>query len=177
MSSLKVEELIRRSPREKRVGSLLDEVNKIEAEKVAQIAILFISKASGCIISGYKHKLPSAAQSVFSTFHQFRRSWEMKQIWRVFVSTHLPESCRQESELALQLLLDRLLKKLHNNKADAKKQSTASSQTYSVRSFTVMESNTVRYMSGYVAVSLLKKYRKLTKHPQLKVKRALFVCV
>ena len=51
VSSLKAEELIRRSPRGKRVGSLLDEVNKIEAEKVAQIAILFISKASGCIIS------------------------------------------------------------------------------------------------------------------------------
>ena len=77
MFSLKAEELIRRSPREKRVGSLLDEVNKIKAEKVAQIAILFIYKASGCIISGYKHKLPSAAQSVFSTFHQLRRSREM----------------------------------------------------------------------------------------------------
>ena len=29
----------------------LDEVNKIEAEKVAQMAVLLISKASGCIIS------------------------------------------------------------------------------------------------------------------------------
>ena len=32
-------------------------------------------------------------------------------------------------------------------------------------------------MSRYVAVSLLKKYRKPTKHPQLKVKWALFVRV
>ena len=40
-----------------------------------------------------------------------------------------------------------------------------------------MESNAVRYMSGYVAVSLLKKYRKPTKQPQVKVKRALFVRV
>ena len=178
VSSLKAEELIRRSPRGKRVGLLLEEVNRIEVEKVAQIAILLISKASGCIISGYKHKLPSAAQSsVWSTFHQLRGSQEMKQIWGVFVSNHLPESCRQESELAMQLLLDRLLKKLLHNKADAKKQSTASSQANSVRPLTAMESNAVRYMSGYVAVSLLKKYSKPTKHPQLKVKRALFVRV
>ena len=142
------------------MGLLLDEVNKIEAERVARMAILLISKVSGCIVSGYKHKLPSAAQSyVWSTFHHIRRSQEMKQIWVVFVSTHLPESCRQESELALQLLLDRLLKKLLHNKADEKKQSTASSQEV------------------YVAVSLLKEYRKPTKHPQLKVKRALFVHV
>ena len=145
VSSLKAEELIRRSPRGKRVGLLLDELNRIEVEKVAEIAISLISKASGCIISGYKHKLPSAAQSVWSTFHQLRGSQEVKQIWG-FVSSHLPESCRQKSELALQLLLDRLLKKLLHNKADAKKQSTASSQANSVRPLTAMESNAVRYV-------------------------------
>ena len=32
-------------------------------------------------------------------------------------------------------------------------------------------------MSGYVAASLLKKYKKPAKHPQLKVKRTLFVNV
>ena len=133
MSSLETEELIRRSPRGKRVGLLLDEVNKIEVEKVVQMAILLSSKAaSGCIVSGYKHKLPSAAQSsMWSTFHQLRVSQEMKQIWVVFVSTHLPESCRQESELALQLLLDRLLKKLLHNKADATKQSKLTSSKLS----------------------------------------------
>ena len=52
MSSLETEELIRRSPRGKRVGLLLDEVNKIEVEKVVQMAILLSSKAaSGCIVS------------------------------------------------------------------------------------------------------------------------------
>ena len=171
------EELIRRSPRGKRVGLLLDEVNKIEAEKVARMAILLISKVSGCIVSGYKYKLSSAAQSsVWSTFHQLHVSQEMKQIWVVFVSTHLPESCRQESELTLQLLLDRLLKKLLHNKADATKQSTASSQANSVRPLTAMES-TASSLEVYVAVSLLKKCRKPTKHPQLKVKRAQFVLV
>ena len=90
------------------------------------------------------------------------------------MSNHIAESCRQESELALQLLFDRILKKLLHNKAAAKKQSTAGTQDDSVRPLTAMESNAVRYMSGYVAVSL---YRKPTKQSQVKVKQALFVRV
>ena len=178
VSSLKSEELIKRSPRGKKVSLLLEEIDRIEAERVTEMAILLISQASSCISSGNKHKLPSAAQvSVWSSFHQRRGSPKIKQVWGVFVSSHIAESCRQESELTLQLLFDRLLKKLLHNKAAAKKQNTAGTQDDSVRPLTAMESNAVRYMSGYVAVSLLKKYRKPTKQPQVKVKRALFVRV
>ena len=178
VSSLKTEELIRRSPRGKRVGLLLGEIEKIELERITEMAIVLVSQANRCISSGNKHKLPSAAQAcVWSTFHQRRGSPEMKQVWGMFVSSHVAESCRQESELALQLLFDRLLKKLLHNKAVAKKQGTPGIQDDPVRPLTAMESNAVRYMSGFVAVSLLKKYRKPTKQPQLKVKRALFVRV
>lgn len=178
VTSLKTEELIRRSPRGKRVGLLLDELGKIELEKVTEVAVLLISRASSCITSGSKHRLPSAAQaSVWTTFHQRRGSPEMKRVWKAFVSSHVAESSRQESDLALQLIFDRLLKRLLHNKAVAKTQSTAHTQADSVRPLTMIESNAVRYMSGFVAVSLLKKYRKPTKHTQLKVKRALFVRV
>ena len=37
--------------------------------------------------------------------------------------------------------------------------------------------NAIRYMAGYVAVKLLKKYRKAAKHPRLQLKRRLFVTV
>ena len=40
VSSLKTEELIRRSPRGKRVGLLLDELDKIEVKSVTEMAIL-----------------------------------------------------------------------------------------------------------------------------------------
>ena len=73
--------------------------------------------------------------------------------------------------------MDRLLKRLLKNKADAMKCSTVGSHGDSVRPLTAMESNAVRYMCGYVAVSLLKRYRKPTKHLQLKLKRELFVRV
>ena len=99
----------------------------------------------------------------------------------VFVSNHVADTQwvmpRQESEVALQLLFDMILKILLHNKAAAKKQSTAGTQDDSIRPLTSMESNAVRYMSGYVAVSPLKKYRKPTKQPQVKVKQALLVRV
>ena len=93
VSSLKTEDLIRRSPRGKRVGLLLDEISRIEAERVVEMAILLITQASHCISSGNKHKLPSAAQaSVWSTFHQCRRSQEMKQVCGMFVCKYIAES-------------------------------------------------------------------------------------
>lgn len=41
-----------------------------------------------------------------------RGSPEMKKSWEVFVLNHVAESSRQESELALQLIFGRLLKRL-----------------------------------------------------------------
>ena len=164
LSSLQREELIIRSPRGKMVGLLVEQSTKMEAKMVSDIAVTLISKASFCITSGYKHKLPSAAHaSVWSAFHQLHRSQELKDIWGIFVSAHVPESCRQEVELAYQLILDRLLKKLLHHKADALRQSTASSQFNTVRPLTAIECNAIRYMSA-------KKYRKPTKHPKLKLK-------
>ena len=93
---------------------LLDEVNKIEAEKVAQIAILLISKASGCIIQTQI----AICSTIFRVVHfspASRESGDEPNLGGV-------------SELALQLLLDSGLKKQLHNKADARKQSTASSQ-------------------------------------------------
>ena len=124
--SLKMEELIRPSPRGKKLGLLLEEITKAKAD-IADIAVLLISKTSSCITSGRQHKLtPASHTTVWSTFHQLRGNREVKDIWGKFLSTHIPESCLQESELAYQLLIKRLLKRLLRNKAEAKKQGTAS---------------------------------------------------
>ena len=95
--SLKAEELIKRSPRGRRVHLLLEKITNIEAVKVTDIAMLLISKACSCIASGDKPKLPSTAQAcVWSTFHQLRGSSEVKGAWDKFVSTHLLESSQEE---------------------------------------------------------------------------------
>jgi hypothetical protein len=52
-----------------------------------------------------------------------------------------------------------------------------SSASGSGRPLTAIETNAVRYMAGYVAVNLLKRYNKPTKHAQLKIKRNYFVRV
>ena len=77
----------------------------------------------------------------------------------------------------LPLLFDRLIRKLLQNKAIAKKQSITSSPDNLVRPLTVMESSAIRYMSSYAEVSLLKKYRKPTEQHQLKMKRTPIVNV
>ena len=178
--SLKAEELIKRSPRGKRVHLLLEKITNIEAVTVTDIAMLLISKACSCIASGDKHKLPSTAQAcVWSTFHQLRGSSEVKGAWDKFVSTRLEllELSQEEPDLALQLLFDRLLKKLLHNKANARKQTCTTSSATTINPLTAMEGNAIRYMSGCVAVNLLKKYRRPTKQPLVKEKRELFVHV
>ena len=157
VSSLKGEEIVRCSPRGKRVGVMLDAIGKLGQEEITDVAMLLVSKVNGCLTAGCKLKLPSAAQaSVWSTFHQLCGSQQIKQGWEMFISAHFSESHRKEPELALQLLLDRVLKRLLWNKADTTSQCSGSSQVDSVRPLMAMESNAVRYMSGYVAVKLLK---------------------
>ena len=175
MSSLKQEELIKRSPRGQRVTVLFEAIEKMKHEKITSIAVPLVTKVSACFDAGNKHKLPSTAQAcVLSTFHQLRGNKELKQMWITSMLQFIPEQCMKEPHLALQLLMDRILKKLIQNKAEATKHSC---EAVAVRPLTSMESNAVRYMAGYVAVSLLKKYKKPAKNPQLKMKRKLFVKV
>ena len=178
VSSLKREELIKRSPRGQRVKVMLDLIETMEQESVAEIARFLILQMNSCLVAGYRHKLTSAAQaSVWSTFHSLRSSQHVKHTWNAFISAQVPQSHQKEPQLALQLLLDRVLKRLIENKAKATRQHTESSAASSVRPLTALESNGLRYMAGYVAVSLLKKYRKPSKHPQVQLKRTLFVRV
>lgn len=75
-------------------------------------------------MSGDKHKLPSAAQGqVWSMFHKLRNSPKVNRAWCSFVTTiEAPEPCQVESQLALQLLMDRVLKKVLKNKANVVEQ-------------------------------------------------------
>lgn len=57
------------------------------------------------------------------------------------------------NHLALQLLMDRVLKKMLQNKANATKPTRGVGD---VAPLTVREKSAIRYMAGYVAVKLLK---------------------
>lgn len=128
-----------------------------------------------CFTEAAKHRLPSTAQaSVWSTFHKLRRSKHVTDQWNSFVTSHLPsEESAEESHLGMQMLLDRMLKQLIKSEIGAPEVSTVICQP----ALDVMESNAVRYMAGYIAIKLLKKFRKATKNPRLQLKRCLFIGV
>ena len=179
MASLKTEKLIQCSPKGQRVKDLLEYFEtKMFKEDVAEVATMLLPRLSQCIAVGSKHKLPLIAQgAVWSAFHQLRQDEQLNKSWNAFISKEVPQSCQKESQLAFQLLLDRLLKRLIQNKAQAQGKCSSSSGSGSVRPLTAIESNAIRYMAGYVAVSLLKKYDRPTRHKQLKIKRKYFVRV
>ena len=82
-----------------------------------------------------------------------------------------PKPCRVESLLALQLLMDRVLKKMLKNKADAVDLPNSSE----VIPLTIREKSAIRYVAGYVAVKL--RYEKPSTHPQVNEKHEFFIWV
>ena len=59
----------------------------------------------------------SCAGCVWSSFHKLRNSDSINQVWTAFMTVlKAPEPCQVESQLALQLLMDWVLKKMLKNK-------------------------------------------------------------
>ena len=149
----------------------------LEKKHVEEVASFLMAQVMTCLKEAEKHKLPSAAKaSIWAIFHQIRGNEQIAGKWRSFIATIPSSSGVQESALCLQLIFDRMLKGLISSKAEA---CTAPPTTAASggRPIDMMESNTIRYMAGYIAVKLLKKFKKKAKHPGLQMKRRLFVGV
>ena len=176
VSALQREPVVQRSPRGKIVHKLLRYVEeKCEEICMAEISLFLVTKLHTCVVSGDRHKLPSAAQGcMWNSFHKVRNSDEVNRVWSTFITTiKTPEPFCLESRLALQLLLDRLLKKMIENKAKAVDQRSS----VAVAPLTIREKSAIRYMAGYIAVKLLKRYKKPSTHPQVHLKRKFFIRV
>ena len=93
-----------------------------ESQPFTDLSVNVVTRLQACMASGDKlHRLPSAAQGImWRSFHKLRNNKELKQLWGNFVDTvEVPEAVLKESHLALQLTLDRVLKKLIEIKARA----------------------------------------------------------
>ena len=89
-----------------------------------------------------------------ASFHELRNSASFKRAWS---TVQFPQSITNESALALQLIADCMLKQMVAYKAEAL---SATSKKYTILpELDAREKNAVRYMSGYVAVTLLKNTR------------------
>lgn len=83
---------------------MLDATEAVEHDKIVDIATALVCELNDCLVSGDSHKLSSSAQaSLWSAFHQFRCSQQIKETWSNFIGKQLPEPC-QEPQLTLQLL-------------------------------------------------------------------------
>ena len=170
LESLTQEKAIQRSPWGKKVHTVISQILTINRQKLVATAVVVITKVYSCINVGKQHRLPSTSQSyVWKAFHAMRTSDEMSSIWNAFVTHN--SIAHDESQLLLQLLMDRLLKALIKNEG-RRVPSTSNTPTLNQR-----EQNAVRYMAGYVAVALLKKYKRPTKKEALQKKHNFFVQV
>ena len=88
----------------------------------------------------------------------------------LFTCFIIPRVQEEESSLYFQLLADRMLKAMIQKIAEDKSESVS-------RSLTMTKSNGIRYMAGYIASKLLKKNRKRNSNQKVQFKRGLFVCV
>ena len=178
VQKLSEEEIVKCSPRGKRMLPLLKHVQNIDACKTRSIASKLTLGVMACIKSGKRHKLPSSSQTaILSDFHQLRFNESIVGSWTVYIS-YFPEDVRGESTFALQSILDRMLKAMIEREVESLcSRKDNSSVLHNPRPLTVAEKNTVRYVAGYVVVSLLGKARKRAKSDALRRKRHLFVRV
>lgn len=156
---LRCEPIVQRFPRGKLVEKLLVYLEESQPnDSLTGVATSLTSKVYSCIAIGDQYKLPSVAQSkIFSAFHKLRTSRDIKEIWSAL---RIPETLVHESHLALQLIVDRLMKQMIANKVKAEQDRSNPQQLFPLNH---REKNAVRYMAGYVAVSLLKRYKR---HPK-----------
>lgn len=158
------------------MGKLLVVIEHLDPSCVASIAIILTSAVCQCLSCAKRHKLPSLAQgAVWSAFHNLRGKPEIIEAWQTFILSSIPVDHRQEHQLALQVIMDRILKQILKNRAEAArpKQSTLDLS----RPLTLCESNAIRYMAGYVAVKLLKKYQRKSKNHLVVMKYKFFTKV
>ena len=175
VSALQKEPIMQRSPKGKKVIELLIYIEQSFQDHVTDIAVFLVTKLNGCIANGKKHRFPSASHGcVWSAFHVLRNSTEIKERWCTFMRmAKIPEPLQIECQFALQLVMDRILKKMLTNKVNVLEHPEAVAMTQ----LTMQERSAIRYMAGYVAIKLLKRYSKPSAHPQLQRKHSLFVRV
>ena len=128
---------------------------------LTSVCTYLISQVYICIAAGDQYKLPSTANGHVVIVPQTE-----KQQWH-WNSGAIPQ------HLCLQLIVDRLMKLLISNQVKAR-QTTATPKSYTLNK---REKNAVRYMAGYVAVNLLKRFKKKSKNKHVQLKRDFFVQV
>lgn len=141
------------------------------------IAVQLCSRVSELLEGSKKNRrLPTAVVGkVWSNFHKLRFDGHIQDLWAAYlIAIHTPPPLQGEAKLLLQLLLDRLLKRLIA--AEARDCSTAAVPKQQI-ALTLREQNAVRYMAGYIVRKMKTKFKGSSKCQSEMQKRVLFLRV
>lgn len=136
---------------------------------LTQFSLLAVRKLEESLVQSKRQSSISVAK-LWKHFHKIRFSLEIQRSWENLLTTlQFSTSVKVETNLALQLLLDRLMKAIISRATAAASStsstpsstSTPSSQAPQV--LTMRERNVVRYIAGYVVMKLRKKHLKKKK--------------
>ena len=162
-------------------GSSMIEVINILIKSVStcesrDFLVGLISKLEACLQAGDRCQLPSSkAARVWSAFHRLRVDPGLRVAWTNFLSSiHLPVTLQVHSAFALQLVVDRLLKKLISMRNDDQSQRAGKAN---LSTLTLREQNVVYYMSGYIPVKLIKRFKKRSTNKLVQQKQQVFLRV
>ena len=178
LQSLLNEEHLQSSPRGHGVialGAFLAQQGDCRAS--VDIAVQLCSRLSELLEGSKRHwRLPTAViGKLWSNFHKLRFDPEIQALWVSYqAAITTPPSLQDEGKLLLQLLLDRILKRLIAD--EATECSTAAVPERHV-CLSSREQNVVRYMAGYVVRKMKKKFTEPSKQLEIQRKRQLFLRV
>lgn len=149
---------------------------KCEYSSGKRFFIAVASRLEACMRAGDRCRLPaSKAGRMWSAFHQFRVEPHLRVSWTSFLaSIELPVSLHQHSVLALQLVVNRWLKKFISMKNEEHSQRVSGNR---LSTLTLREQNIVYYMSGYISVKLIRRFKKKSPNKLVQQKRQIFVGV
>lgn len=168
---------MRCSPKGQSASIVLHRMLQLEDSSLDNIAVLLCSELKSCLCAGNNHILPSLVQTkIWTKFHQLRTRKDIVSAWKTFMAKVLKEELDHGCALfSLQVVLERGIKKLIERKVMHQQITIPSSDL--IPQLTVTESNAVRYMSGYVAHKLMKRFRRKWKNEAVRKKYDYFVRV
>lgn len=151
-------------------------LRSVNTRQARDFFVAVASRLEACMRAGDRCRLPSSkAGRMWSAFHQFRVEPHLRVSWTSFLaSIELPVSLHQHSILALQLVVNRWLKKFISMKNEEHSQRVSGNR---LSTLTLREQNIVYYMSGYISVKLIRRFKKKSPSKLVQQKRQFFVGV
>lgn len=136
---------------------------------LTQFSLLAVRELEECLVRSKRQSSISVAK-LWKHFHKIRFSLEIQRSWENLLTTlQFSTSVKVETDLALQLLLDRLMKAIISRATAAASSTSSTPSSTSTPSpqapqvLTMRERNLVRYIAGYVVMKLRKKHLKKNK--------------